>query len=93
MCVRLNLHLVLCSSHKLPAPHKENYGIVEALKKEVQTLRSRCDAHEKEIEDLKSKFDTHENVLEMLRQNIVRFQGSQNTLNTTYLGENYDLMP
>jgi predicted nucleic acid-binding Zn-ribbon protein len=76
----------------LPAQGNDNDDIVKDLKKEVQTLKSRCDAHERTIEDLQSRCDTHQNALEMLRQEIVGLHDHQETLNTTYRGKNYDLM-
>jgi predicted nucleic acid-binding Zn-ribbon protein len=76
-----------------PAEGKDDDGIVKDLKREVQTLKSRCDEHERIMKDLHSRCETHENVLEMLRQEIVGLHGSQKTLNTMYRGENYDLAP
>jgi predicted nucleic acid-binding Zn-ribbon protein len=77
----------------LLAQGKDDDGIVKDLKKDVQTLKGRCDEHERIIEDLQSRCETHENTLEMLRQEIVGLHQSQNTLNTVFRGENYDLVP
>lgn len=93
MCVHWGLYLVLYSSQALPVQGKDDDSIVENLKKEVQVLKSRFDMQEKVIEELKSRCETHERVLEMVRQEIVRLHDSQNSLNTTYHGESYDLMP
>jgi predicted nucleic acid-binding Zn-ribbon protein len=76
-----------------PAQGKDNDRIVQDLKKEVQTLQRRCDEHEKIIEDLQSRCNTHENILEMLRQEIVGLHDNWKTLDTMYLGNNYDLVP
>ena len=77
----------------LLAQGKDDDGIVEGLKVEVQVLKSRCDGYEKVIKDLTSRCDTHENALEMLRQQIVHCLHSQGTLSTMYHGKNYDIMP
>jgi hypothetical protein len=57
----------------------------------AQTLKGRCDEHEKKIKDLESRCDTFERVIEMLQQEIVGYKDSQNTLNTLYRGERYDV--
>jgi predicted nucleic acid-binding Zn-ribbon protein len=72
---------------------EDDDGIVKDLKKEVQTLKGRCNEHERIIKDLQSRCETHENVLEMLRQEIVGLHDSRKTLDTTYLGNSYDLEP
>ncbi|KAH9016602.1 hypothetical protein EDB84DRAFT_1567170 [Lactarius hengduanensis] len=77
----------------LPSEGKDNNNIVEQLKREIQSLKSRCDWQEKTIEDLKSRCDSHEKVLETLRQEIVGLHDRGKTLNTMYCGENYDLTP
>jgi predicted nucleic acid-binding Zn-ribbon protein len=77
----------------LLAQGKDDDGVVKDLKKDIQTLKGRCDEHERTIKDLQSRCETHENILEMLRQEIVGLCKSQNTLNTVYRGENYDLVP
>lgn len=76
----------------LLAQGKDDDGVVKDLKKDIQTLKGRCDEHERTIKDLQSRCETHENILEMLRQQIVGLHTSQNTLNTMYHGENYDLV-
>ena len=76
----------------LLAQGKDHDRIVEDLKMEVQTLKSRCNGYEKVIRDLTSQCNTHENTLEMLWQQIVHYLDSQGTLSTTYHGNNYDLM-
>jgi predicted nucleic acid-binding Zn-ribbon protein len=76
-----------------PAQGNVNDRIVKDLRKEVQTLKSRCNEHEREIRDLQSRCDTHENILEALQKEIVGFHDSRKTLSTMYQGENYDLMP
>ena len=78
----------------MPLAHgKDDDGIVEGLKTEVQVLKSRCDGYEKAIKDLTSRCDMHENALEMLWQQIVCCLHSQGTLSTMYYGKNYDIMP
>ncbi|KAH9048381.1 hypothetical protein EDB84DRAFT_1556999 [Lactarius hengduanensis] len=59
----------------LPSEGKDNNNIVEQLKWEIQSLKSRCDWQEKTIEDLKSRCDSHEKVLETLRQEILHSIG------------------
>ncbi|KAH9017198.1 hypothetical protein EDB84DRAFT_1442867 [Lactarius hengduanensis] len=60
----------------LPSEGKDNNNIVEQLKWEIQSLKSRCDWQEKTIEDLKSRCDSHEKVLETLRQEIIMCMGA-----------------
>ncbi|KAH9038878.1 hypothetical protein EDB85DRAFT_1887644 [Lactarius pseudohatsudake] len=69
----------------LTAEGKDNNNIVEQLKQEIQSLKSRCDWQEKTIEDLKSRCDSHEMVLETLRQEIVGLHDRGKLLNTIYV--------
>ncbi|KAH9067497.1 hypothetical protein EDB87DRAFT_1573118 [Lactarius vividus] len=75
------------------AEGKDNNNIAKQLEQEVQNLKLRCDWQEKIIEDLKSRCDSHEKVLESLRQEIVGLHERGKSLNATYFGENYDLLP
>lgn len=79
----------------LPAQDKDNNKMLKDLEKKVQalesSLKSRWDMHEKAIEDLKSQFETNGNRLETHRQQIIRLQSANGTLDTGYGGKEYDL--
>jgi hypothetical protein len=47
---------------------------------------------ERTISQLVSKCNTHERCLESYRQHLVKTQAHQGTLDTSYLGENFDLI-
>jgi uncharacterized coiled-coil DUF342 family protein len=60
---------------------------------DVRELKARCDMYERMIKDLQSRYDTHQRALDMHRKEIVGIQDHLNTLDTTYDGERYELMP
>lgn len=66
--------------------------LVNDLKNEVQTLKMRCNTLEKAVEDLQSICDTHQTSLESFRQEIVKMQYNQGTLDLSYEGEELELM-
>ena len=72
-----------------------NHGtiLVEDLKKEIQALKSRCNMLEITVKNLESKHDTHQRTLETLRQQIVILHSRQGTLDLSYQGEEFELMP
>lgn len=87
------LRVLFYAHHLCCLKVKDRNTTFEDLKKEVLTLRGRCDHQEEVIKDLQSRCETHENVLEMLRKEIVSLHDSQKTLSTMYCGENYELAP
>jgi hypothetical protein len=66
--------------------------VVEDLKEEVEDLKSRCAMLERTINQLVSRCDTHERCLEGYRQHLVKIKVLEGTLDTSYLGENFDFM-
>lgn len=67
--------------------------LIEGLKNEVQTLESRCDMLEKTVRDLQSICDTHQRTLETFRQHIVDIHRHQGTLDLSYQGGEFEVIP
>ena len=66
--------------------------LVKDFKNEIQYLKGRCKALEETIEDLKSTRDSHGRILESQRQELIRLEVFQGTLNTDFQGEQFSLM-
>ena len=78
----------------------DDITLVKELRHEVQTLKERCNIFEnrcntleKTVEDLKSICNTHQKMLEDWQQHIVTLQSFQGTLDTSYGGEQFEVMP
>jgi DNA repair ATPase RecN len=76
----------------LPAQDTESSMAVEELKIEVKALKMRCDVLERVIESFESRFDSQENCIESYRKEVAGLHNVRGTLNTSYQGENYDIM-
>jgi hypothetical protein len=66
-------------------------GIVEVLRKELETLKTRCEILESDVTELKSQCHTHEKMLETFRKEILDCQVYRGAVDNSYLGEEYDL--
>lgn len=66
--------------------------IVEGLKNEVQVLKSRCSMLEKTANVLQSICDTHERTLETVRKHILILHRQQGTLDSSYQGEEFEVI-
>ena len=75
-----------------PTQGTDNRIIIEDLKNEIQALKSRCNVFERTVEDLQCRLETHKKFIEGYREEIVRIQADQGTLNVTYEGEHLELM-
>jgi hypothetical protein len=64
---------------------------METLKKEVQDLKLRCDAHATTIEYLQSRCDTYEQSVESYRQQLASLLNDRGVLDTNYEGDKLDL--
>ena len=67
--------------------------LVEGLKNEVQALKNRCDMLEKTVNVMNSRCDTHERSLETFQLEIIKLHRNQGTLDLSYQGETFGLMP
>jgi hypothetical protein len=66
---------------------------VKSLENEVRGLKARCNMLEKTVRDLQSICNTHHNYIEAFRKEIISIQSHQGTLNLSYQGENFEVMP
>ena len=67
--------------------------LVEGLKNEVQALKNRCDMLKKTVNVLNLRYDTHERSLETFWLEIIKLHRNQGTLDLSYQGEMFGLMP
>lgn len=71
----------------------DGMALVDGLKNDVQSLKSRCDMLEKTVNDLKSVCNVLQRSLETFRQHITSRDRDQGNLNTSYEGEVFELIP
>lgn len=70
----------------------DNITLVEGLKNDVQALKNRYNILEKIVKDLQSICDTHQRSLETFWQHIVNLHQHQGTLDTSYQGQEFEVM-
>lgn len=70
----------------------DDIALVKALRDEVQALNSKCNMLEKNVKHLESMCGTHERTLETFRQNIIRVCSHLEILDTSYQGEEFELV-
>jgi conjugal transfer/entry exclusion protein len=71
----------------------DDMPLVEGLKNDVQALKNRCDMLEKIAKDLQSVCDMHKRTLEAFRQHIINLHRHQGTLDSSYQGEEFEVIP
>ena len=64
-----------------------------SLENEVRGLKARCNMLEKTVRDLQSICNMHHNYIEAFRKEIISIQSHQGTLDLSYQGENFEVMP
>jgi predicted nucleic acid-binding Zn-ribbon protein len=71
---------------------RDDITLVEGLENEVQALKSRCNTLEKTVKDLQSICDTNQRYIETFRQQIIGIQRDLGTLDSSYQGEEFEVM-